>query len=59
MTQIALPNITKYILNGHKVQQQAVLSLLQSVQLNINNPNFVIMQGRITKVREMHRPMCT
>ncbi|KAF8308761.1 condensin complex subunit SMC2 [Clavulina sp. PMI_390] len=48
--QIALPNVTKYILNGHKVQQQAVLSLLQSVQLNINNPNFVIMQGRITKV---------
>lgn len=57
--QIALPNITKYILNGHKVQQQAVLSLLQSVQLNINNPNFVIMQGRITKVREMRRPACT
>ncbi|KAF8337439.1 condensin complex subunit SMC2 [Cantharellus anzutake] len=51
--QIALPNITKYILNGHKVQQQAVLSLLQSVQLNINNPNFVIMQGRITKVLNM------
>ena len=26
-------------------------TLFQSVQLNINNPNFLIMQGRITKVR--------
>ncbi|KAF9512257.1 hypothetical protein BS47DRAFT_1372846 [Hydnum rufescens UP504] len=45
---ISLPNITKYILNGDKVQQQPILSLVQSVQLNINNPNFVIMRG-ITK----------
>lgn len=27
--------------------------MFQSVQLNINNPNFVIMQGRITKVLNM------
>jgi len=27
--------------------------LFQSVQLNINNPNFLIMQGRITKVLNM------
>jgi structural maintenance of chromosome 2 len=54
--KIALPNTTKYILNGHKTQQQNVLSLLQSVQLNINNPNFVIMQGRITKVSYVTNP---
>ncbi|KAJ2936738.1 hypothetical protein H1R20_g347, partial [Candolleomyces eurysporus] len=51
--QIAMPNITKYLLNGHKAQQQQILNLFQSVQLNINNPNFVIMQGRITKVLNM------
>ena len=28
-----------------------VMDLFQSVQLNINNPTFLIMQGRITKVR--------
>ncbi|THU91966.1 condensin complex subunit SMC2 [Dendrothele bispora CBS 962.96] len=51
--QYALPNISKYLINGHKSQQQAVQNLFQSVQLNINNPNFVIMQGRITKVLNM------
>ena len=50
LLQIALPNVSKYLLNGHKSQQQTIQTLFQSVQLNINNPNFVIMQGRITKV---------
>jgi structural maintenance of chromosome 2 len=49
--QIALPNISKYLLNGHKAQQNIIQTIFQSVQLNINNPNFLIMQGRITKVR--------
>ncbi|KAF8631642.1 hypothetical protein AX17_005044 [Amanita inopinata Kibby_2008] len=51
--QIAIPNISKYLLNGHKAQQGQIQTLFQSVQLNINNPNFVIMQGRITKVLNM------
>ncbi len=51
--QIALPNVSKYLLNGHKALQANVQILFQSVQLNINNPNFVIMQGRITKVLNM------
>ncbi|KAG6336423.1 hypothetical protein ID866_2666 [Astraeus odoratus] len=51
--QIALPNISKYLLNGHKATQQTIQNLFQSVQLNINNPNFLIMQGRITKVLNM------
>ncbi|KAL4071944.1 hypothetical protein J3A83DRAFT_2944801 [Scleroderma citrinum] len=51
--QIALPNISKYLLNGHKSTQQNIQNLFQSVQLNINNPNFLIMQGRITKVLNM------
>jgi chromosome segregation ATPase len=44
---------TKYIVNGHNAQQQTVQNLFQSVQLNINNPHFLIMQGRITKVLNM------
>ncbi|KAL0580856.1 Structural maintenance of chromosomes protein 2 [Marasmius crinis-equi] len=51
--QFALPNNSKYLVNGHRAQQQAVQSLFQSVQLKINNPNFVIMQGKITKVLNM------
>lgn len=51
--QIALPNISKYLLNGHKSQQNTIQTLFQGVQLNINNPNFLIMQGRITKVLNM------
>ncbi|KAI0739697.1 condensin complex subunit SMC2 [Daedaleopsis nitida] len=51
--QIAIPNLSKYLVNGHKSTQQQVQTLFQSVQLNINNPNFLIMQGRITKVLNM------
>ena len=51
--QIAVGNISKYLLNGHKSTLQAVQTLFQSVQLNINNPNFLIMQGKITKVLNM------
>ena len=32
------------------------MTLFQSVQLNINNPHFLIMQGRITKVLNMKPP---
>ncbi|KAG2232864.1 hypothetical protein INT48_006316 [Thamnidium elegans] len=51
--QVLMGGRTKYIVNGHNAQQQTVQSLFQSVQLNINNPHFLIMQGRITKVLNM------
>lgn len=51
--QVALPNISKYLLNGKRTDQKQVQDLFQAVGLNINNPNFVIMQGRITKVLNM------
>ncbi|KAH8108251.1 P-loop containing nucleoside triphosphate hydrolase protein [Phellopilus nigrolimitatus] len=51
--QIALPSVSKYLLNGHKSQQHTIQTLFQGVQLNINNPNFLIIQGRITKVLNM------
>ncbi|KAK9329911.1 RecF/RecN/SMC [Lipomyces starkeyi] len=54
--QIVLGGTSKYLINGHRAQQQTVQNLFQSIQLNINNPNFMIMQGRITKVLNM-KPM--
>lgn len=41
------------MINGHTVQQSQVQNLFHSVQLNVNNPHFLIMQGRITKVLNM------
>lgn len=43
----------KYIINGITAQQSRVQNLFHSVQLNVNNPHFLIMQGRITKVLNM------
>ena len=51
--QIVMGGASKYLINGHRAQQHTVQNLFQSVQLNINNPNFLIMQGRITKVLNM------
>ena len=51
--QIVLGGASKYLINGHRAQQTTVQNLFQSVGLNINNPNFLIMQGRITKVLNM------
>jgi structural maintenance of chromosome 2 len=44
---------SKYIINGHNKANQDVISLFQSIQLNVNNPNFLIMQGKITQVLNM------
>lgn len=41
------------MINGHNAQLQRVQNLFHSVQLNVNNPHFLIMQGRITKVLNM------
>lgn len=46
----------KYMINGHTVQQNQVQNMFHSVQLNVNNPHFLIMQGRITKVLNMKPP---
>ncbi|CAG8742515.1 18492_t:CDS:10, partial [Racocetra fulgida] len=53
---IILGGQSKYIVNGHRAQQNVVQNLFQSVQLNINNPHFLIMQGKITKVLNMKPP---
>jgi structural maintenance of chromosome 2 len=51
--QIVLNGKNKYLINGHNAQQKAVENLFQSVQLNVNNPHFLIMQGQITRVLNM------
>lgn len=43
----------KYQINGRTAQANQVQNLFHSVQLNVNNPHFLIMQGRITKVLNM------
>lgn len=53
---VAMNQPSKYLINGGKQTQQTVQNLFQSVQLNINNPNFLIMQGKITKVLNMKPP---
>lgn len=51
--QIVVGGKNKYLINGKLVQNKKISDLFCSVQLNVNNPNFIIMQGRITKVLNM------
>jgi structural maintenance of chromosome 2 len=51
--QVVLGGRSKYLVNGHVAQPAKVQNLFHSVQLNVNNPHFLIMQGRITKVIHM------
>ncbi|XP_075212071.1 structural maintenance of chromosomes 2 [Lycorma delicatula] len=54
--QIVVGGKNKYMINGSTVQNKKVNDLFNSVQLNVNNPHFLIMQGRITKVLSMKPP---
>ncbi|XP_058205713.1 structural maintenance of chromosomes protein 2-1-like [Rhododendron vialii] len=54
--QIVVGGRNKYLVNGHLAQPSRVQNLFHSVQLNVNNPHFLIMQGRITKVLNMKPP---
>ena len=53
MFQMAIGGRNKYLINGHLAQQNCVQNLFNSVQLNIKQAHFLIMQGRITKVINM------
>ena len=54
--QVVIGGRNKYLINGHNAQLNRVQNLFHSVQLNVNNPHFLIMQGRITKVINMKPP---
>lgn len=45
---------SKYYLNGITATQDKVKSFFLSANLNINNPHFLIMQGKVTKVVNMN-----
>eukprot|EP00357_Protocruzia_adherens_P010557 CAMPEP_0115037876 /NCGR_PEP_ID=MMETSP0216-20121206/43069_1 /TAXON_ID=223996 /ORGANISM="Protocruzia adherens, Strain Boccale" /LENGTH=851 /DNA_ID=CAMNT_0002418159 /DNA_START=65 /DNA_END=2617 /DNA_ORIENTATION=+ len=47
---------SKYLLNGHNETAEKIKGLFLSVQLNVNNPHFLIMQGKITQVINMKPP---
>ncbi len=52
-SKISVGGKHKYVINGSSATNQRVCDLFCSVQLNVNNPNFLIMQGKITKVLNM------
>ncbi|KAL4472622.1 hypothetical protein ABPG74_018571 [Tetrahymena malaccensis] len=41
---------SKYFVNGTKLTLNQVKNMFRSVQLNIDNPHFLVAQGRITKI---------
>eukprot|EP00727_Mastigamoeba_balamuthi_P014838 m51a1_g9980 putative structural maintenance of chromosomes protein 2 (1232) ;mRNA; r:11484-15738 len=51
--QVIMGGRSKYLINGSTKPPSTVQNLFHSVQLNVNNPHFLIMQGRITKVLNM------
>ena len=54
--QVAKGGRNKYQVNGLNAQLQRVQTLFHSVQLNVNNPHFLIMQGRINQMTKMLPP---
>lgn len=54
--QVVIGGRNKYLINGKNAPLNRVQNLFLSVQLNVNNPHFLIMQGRITKVLNMKPP---
>lgn len=47
--QVVTGGKNKYLINGRTVQQSQVANFFHSVQLNVNNPHFLIMQASQTK----------
>lgn len=54
--QVVVGGRNKFLINGHVALQKNVENLFQSVQLNVHNPHFMILQGQITKVLNMRPP---
>ncbi|XP_009880428.1 PREDICTED: structural maintenance of chromosomes protein 2 [Charadrius vociferus] len=51
--QVVIGGKNKYLVNGVNASNSRVQDIFCSVGLNVNNPHFLIMQGRITKVLNM------
>ncbi|KAI6185372.1 Structural maintenance of chromosomes protein [Aphelenchoides besseyi] len=51
--QLILNGKETYHINGIQASKKKVADLFNSCALNVNNPHFLIMQGRVTKVLNM------
>ncbi|XP_001360588.3 structural maintenance of chromosomes protein 2 [Drosophila pseudoobscura] len=51
--QVVVGGKNKFMINGKIVQNKKVQDFFCSIQLNVNNPNFLIMQGKIQQVLNM------
>jgi structural maintenance of chromosome 2 len=54
--KVVIGGRNKYLINGHNARGNQIQTLFHSVQLNVNNPHFLIMQGKITQVLNMKPP---
>nr|XP_057941662.1 structural maintenance of chromosomes protein 2 [Doryrhamphus excisus] len=54
--QVVIGGRNRYVINGVNANNTRVQDLFCSVGLNVNNPHFLIMQGRITKILNMKPP---
>mgnify|MGYP007084019778 CR=1 FL=1 len=48
-----MKNQSKYYIDGFCVTKEKLMDFFQLVSLNIQNPHFLIMQGKIVKVVSM------
>lgn len=51
--EVGMGSKNVYRINGLTVPLKKVMDFFNSLQMNVNNPHFIIMQGRITKVLNM------
>ncbi|KAH9394634.1 Structural maintenance of chromosomes protein 2 [Tyrophagus putrescentiae] len=48
--EVNLKNQSKYFIDGFSVTKEKILDFFQAVSLNIHNPHFLIMQGKLSKL---------
>lgn len=51
--EVGMGSKNTYRINGVTVPVKKIMDFFNSLQMNVNNPHFIIMQGRITKVLNM------
>ncbi|ELP91919.1 nucleoporin nup211, putative [Entamoeba invadens IP1] len=51
--QITVAGKNKYMLNGQMLPQSHILTFFRAIGLNVNNPHFLIMQGKVMEVVDM------
>ncbi|KAL5239073.1 hypothetical protein ACI65C_006483 [Semiaphis heraclei] len=51
--EVGMGSKNTYRINGVTVPARKIMDFFNSLQMNVNNPHFIIMQGRITKVLNM------